>query len=109
MIPRKKFIVIKESDIEKYSNPHKSFLDVLNDIQNGRKKDCKLDHKYYIINQLEPYANLVWDLIVHWEILRNRERMCGETTYQEFKNRLEKTETNEHDYKTIDEFDIFKK
>jgi len=98
MIPKKYFIVIKESDIEKYSNPNKTFIEVLDDIQKGRKYDGKLDHKYYIINKLEPYANLVWDMIVHWEIIRSREKSCGLETYE-----------NDDKYKKVDEFDIFKK
>lgn len=107
IIPAKKFIVIRESDLEKYSDINKPLNEILQDIINGRNNDCKTsDDEFWVVNKLEPYANVVWELIKEWELIRAREKSNGMTTEKEIRKEYQKSK--EDNTLGINEFDIFK-
>jgi uncharacterized protein YbbC (DUF1343 family) len=60
-----KYEVIKIADIPKYlTNEETEQLDkLIARISDGRKKDRKRDNTYVVINEEEPYADIVWNLI----------------------------------------------
>ena len=60
-----KYLVIKRADIDKYlSQDAKAILDYLTEkIDTGRLMEKKPLHNYIVVNQTEPYAEKVWELI----------------------------------------------
>jgi len=60
-----KYLVIKRADIDNYLNYeeiHKLY-DLVDIIDNQRNKFNKSRNQYFVINQDEPYANIVHELI----------------------------------------------
>lgn len=105
---KKKFIVIREKDLEKYSNINKPLIEILTDIYNGRNNDGKtIDDKFYVVNTLEPYANAVWDLIQVWELIKEREHNIG-LEYEPTETKCRRLKREKEDTMGIAEFDIFK-
>jgi len=88
-----KFFVIKQSDIDEFYDRHLStsfpaFLDdkaeqvskwltfLIADINKERIRDNKkIDNKYIVCNQDEPYAELVWQIILQGERDKELRRM----------------------------------
>ena len=67
-----KYLVIKWDDVNKYltADEQGEMDGILNMIDKGRRKADKspLDqNKYLIVNQDEPYADLVWQIIIMGE------------------------------------------
>ena len=65
-----KYLVVKQSDIEKYlTKDDKTDLDILLlGVVVGRKREGKLPNHYVVVNEDEPYAEQVWQLIQkQWE------------------------------------------
>ena len=66
-----KYLVLKLEDIkkylEKYSTEHTSweamFWDMVDKIEKGRIAAGKKDNSYVVVNEDEPYAEIVWKLI----------------------------------------------
>jgi lipase chaperone LimK len=76
MEPKKeqKYLVVKQADITDFfekSGIHKrykiSFELALGGIQAMRRKLGKKDNKYIVVNQDEPYAEQVWQLVLEGE------------------------------------------
>lgn len=69
-----KFVVIKRSDIDKYlTDTSKDIFNYhLQEIEMGRMNDDKTPFNFYlVINQNEPYANEVMEIMKrhgHWEV-----------------------------------------
>ncbi|GAB3065365.1 hypothetical protein ACFOU0_12270 [Salinicoccus sesuvii] len=67
-----KFYVIKRSDVDDYCGPldKGNLTRIGNKIHRGRKQDRKVsDHWYIVINQDEPYADEVIEILKrngHW-------------------------------------------
>lgn len=65
-------IVIKRSDVERYCNPQNkgALTSISNKIRRGREQDGRSsDHGYLVINQDEPYADEVIEIMKkhgHW-------------------------------------------
>jgi len=61
-----KYEVMKLDDIDEFlSTAHRYYLaDIVHSIQDGRRKQGKKPcNSYVVVNEDEPYANKVWDLI----------------------------------------------
>jgi len=60
-----KYLVLKYDDINKYLSEAEweEFRELLGRIWNGRKQDGKPYNTYVVVNEDEPYAELVWALI----------------------------------------------
>lgn len=70
-----KYVVIKRADASKYlSQPQKdAFNEACLTIQRGRAKDGRLPYNaYVVINQDEPYASAVWDIVIAFENEKER-------------------------------------
>ena len=86
-----KYFVLKQSDLEEFFKPyivHKGIFDELKgkgkvvgdaldilreDIRAKRKLQGKIDNKYIVCNQDEPYADLVWQIILYGEDAKREE------------------------------------
>jgi len=61
-----KYLVLKWDDIEKYlatASEFKSLQNIISTIKAGRIFDRKKDNTYVVVNEDEPYAEQVWQLI----------------------------------------------
>ena len=60
-----KYLVLKLDDIQKYLAPwdRVSLKEVCECVEIGRKLDGKKDNRYVVVNEDEPYAEKVWELI----------------------------------------------
>ena len=66
-IKEEKYLVLKLADIQKYildSGDHVVLDSICAHIQEGRAKDGKPDYHYVVVNDNEPYAEQVWDLVL---------------------------------------------
>ena len=64
-----KYIVIKNSDVEKYLEPKEKgeLFNLCTAIDIGRTRSSKKLNSYVVVNMDEPYAEKVWKLIEdHW-------------------------------------------
>jgi len=64
------FIVIKRDDALEYLDEAERLQleHVLSQIAKGRKKDGKIsDHRYWVVNRDEPYADSIGELIEFYE------------------------------------------
>ena len=65
-----KYLVVKRDDIDKYLTKDEVIeLDtILLGVAKGRIRDGKKANSYVVVNQDEPYAEKVWELIqAYWE------------------------------------------
>jgi hypothetical protein len=65
-----KYSVMKWEDIIKYLSPREriAFDKLFCKVEEGRKSDNKKPNQYIVVNQKEPYAETVWELIEkHWD------------------------------------------
>ena len=60
-----KYLVIKWADLRKYLNERQSqnLQEIIAKVGIGRAQDDKDDHSYVVVNQDEPYAEKVWELV----------------------------------------------
>ena len=60
-----KYQVIKRTDIATYLEPAEqvSLRNLLNVIADGRRSEGKMINYYVVVNEDQPYADLVWQLI----------------------------------------------
>jgi len=67
-----KYEVMKLDDIKKYLTTQQQgeLSEIVSDIQYGRKREGKIPcNNYVVINEDQPYAEKVWELIKEqWEI-----------------------------------------
>ena len=72
MGPRKKFLVVKNEDIEKHLNnfDRKELSRIMSKIEKGRSMEGKNESNFYlVVNQDEPYANEIKEIMKrnnHW-------------------------------------------
>ena len=61
-----KYLVLKLADIENYlSQRHKEFLnECCDEIRLARLMAGKKSNRYVVVNEDEPYAEKVWDLVL---------------------------------------------
>jgi hypothetical protein len=61
-----KYLVLKLDDIEKYLSPlaKEQLNHICSRIGLGRTNDGKKDNHYVVVNESEPYAEKVWDMIL---------------------------------------------
>ena len=70
--PQKKFLVVKDEDINKHLNNHdkKELTRLMDKIEKGRRMEGKSANNFYlVINQDEPYADEVIEIMKnnnHW-------------------------------------------
>lgn len=75
-----KYVVIKWADVDKYldSDSKHLFEWLIRKIEKGRLWDYKPLHNYVVVNQAEPYADQVWNLIVQNQF-KDAENEANET------------------------------
>jgi len=65
-----KYLVLKWDDIDKYLSPQakNSLLAICQEIDDKRLEEGKTPNSYVVVNEDEPYAETVWQLIKEeWE------------------------------------------
>ena len=65
-IKEEKYLVLKLDDKEKYLADREKFAlaNVCLRIREGRDHDGKKQNHYVVVNEEEPYADKVWDLVL---------------------------------------------
>ena len=60
-----KYLVVKTDDLEAATGETdwQEFWTTVNKVDEYRKAQCKKDNKYVVVNEDEPYAEVVWKLI----------------------------------------------
>lgn len=60
-----KYLVLKQEDIKKYlpEDEQKKISFLANVISMGREEDGKKENSYVVVNEDEPYTDIVWGLI----------------------------------------------
>jgi len=87
-----KFLVVKLDDINQFfagvcgdsttlskEEKERIFSEVLDGITTMRKAQGKKDNKYLIVNQDEPYADLLWEMILFFERLKQMVEKVNQT------------------------------
>lgn len=67
-VKEEKYLVLKLADIEKYlsEKDRLHLTHICDEIDVGRFFDGKIANHYIVVNEEEPYAEKVWDLILGW-------------------------------------------
>ncbi len=64
-----KYLVLKWDDVNKYLNENGQgwLRAICNAIHEGREREGKKENTYVVVNEDEPYAEIVWELIELYE------------------------------------------